>query len=116
MLAHQQVLAKGLLVVSAMQVPDHYRQRSLSVHCVIKAVDCSSQCLDDDAEMSGTCAARRGKQLVNDRWPGRCRFWFLIDFKDRLVEMLIDLEQTSEKLDRHARQPLWLSSYPCTAP
>ncbi len=29
------------------------------------------------------------------------RFWFLVDFKDRLVNMLIDLEETSEKLDRH---------------
>ncbi len=35
--------------------------------------------------------------------PRPRRFWFLIDFKDRLVDMLIALEETSEKLDRHDR-------------
>ena len=35
--------------------------------------------------------------------PRPRRFWFLVDFKDRLVNMLIDLEETSEKLDRHDR-------------
>ena len=42
---------------------------------------------------------------------GMRRFWFLIDFKDRLVQMLIDLEQTSEKLDRQARPPASRPSY-----
>ena len=37
--------------------------------------------------------------LTSTHWR---RFWFLIDFKDRLMDMLIALEQTSEKLDRRA--------------